>query len=168
MVLHLELYLQKDIWWLLCTAWSEILASPLGSTWVLTHRDILQQHTTRTCNTLNLAQIGIRARSQLLLTFFWVMRISNRPVLYRCQLSDWTMKYGFIPVRYSGSGTGSDSSSWHWTSVGTDATTMPSGSCCSMPRAKFFCLVWGKTQQEVLFRDTSTQSSNIGRERRRR
>lgn len=48
-----------------------------------------------------------------------------------------------IPVRYSGSGTGSDSSSWHWTSVGTEATTIPSGSCCSMPRAKFFCLVFG-------------------------
>lgn len=44
------------------------------------------------------------------------------------------------PVRNSGSGVGSESSSWHWFSRGTVATTSPSGSCCSRPRAKLFCL----------------------------
>lgn len=57
----------------------------------------------------------------------------------------------FLPVRYSGSGAGSKSCSWHWTSVGTDATTMPSGSCCSIPRAKFFCLVRGKKKKRKRF-----------------
>lgn len=100
--------------------------------------------------------------------FFWVMGIfrqaSDEVLLHSCEQTERTMKYGFIPVRYSGSGTGSDSSSWHWTSVGTDATTMPSGSCCSMPRAKFFCLVIREMRKwEVPFKDRSTQSSNKGR-----
>ncbi len=87
---------------------------------------------------------------------------------HSCELAEWTMKYGFIPVRYSGSGTGSDSSSWHWTSVGTDATTMPSGSCCSMPRAKFFCLVLREMGKwEVPFRNWSTQSLSIGKGEKR-
>lgn len=89
---------------------------------------------------------------------------SDEVLSHSCELAGWTMKYGFIPVRYSGSGTGSDSSSWHWTSVGTDATTMPSGSCCSMPRAKFFCLVVREMRKrEVPFRDRGTQSCNTGR-----
>lgn len=50
--------------------------------------------------------------------------------------SSWTHS----PVRNSGSGMGSESSSWHWFSRGTVATTSPSGSCCSRPRAKLFCL----------------------------
>lgn len=83
-----------------------------------------------------------KKRSYLVLEDVWIQSNSN--------YQQWTMKYAFIPVRYSGSGTGSDSSSWHWTSVGTDATTMPSGSCCSMPRAKFFCLMWGETQHHWL------------------
>lgn len=44
------------------------------------------------------------------------------------------------PVRKSGSGVGSEISSRHWFSKGTVATTRPSGSCWSKPRAKLFCL----------------------------
>lgn len=44
------------------------------------------------------------------------------------------------PVRKSGSGVGSEISSRHWFSRGTVATTRPSGSCWSKPRAKLFCL----------------------------
>lgn len=54
------------------------------------------------------------------------------------------------PVRNSGSGVGSESSSWHWFSKGTVATTSPSGSCCSRPLAKLFCLeVNGREKSKV-------------------
>lgn len=139
-------------------------------------------HTNEPCDqSLSQNHLGIRHFTTLLLqqelcsshlllaVFFWVLGIFNRPVM-KCwctgvSYQNWTLKHCLIPVRYSGSGTGSDSSSWHWASVGTDATTMPSGSCCSMPLAKFFCLMWGERQQEGLFRDTGTRSSNMWSER---
>lgn len=55
-------------------------------------------------------------------------------------LGDCRSGQTYLPVRNSGSGVGSESSSWHWFSRGTVATTSPSGSCCSRPRAKLFCL----------------------------
>lgn len=54
-----------------------------------------------------------------------------------------------LPVRKSGSGVGSEISSRHWFSSGTVATTRPSGSCWSKPRAKLFCL---ETEQTFAFR----------------
>lgn len=53
-----------------------------------------------------------------------------------------------LPVRKSGSGVGSEISSRHWFSSGTVATTRPSGSCWSKPRAKLFCL---ETEQTFIF-----------------
>lgn len=54
----------------------------------------------------------------------------------------------YLPVRKSGSGVGSEISSRHWFSRGTVATTRPSGSCWSKPRAKLFCL---ETEADIHF-----------------
>lgn len=54
--------------------------------------------------------------------------------------ASWVRQEAYSPVRNSGSGVGSEISSRHWFSRGTVATTRPSGSCWSKPRAKLFCL----------------------------
>lgn len=85
------------------------------------------------------------------------------------QEAGWTRRnsdWDYSPVRKSGSGVGSESSSWHWFSSGTVANTNPSGNCCSKPRAKLFCLEKPKRDKFRICETTGKVSSKDAEKRR--